>query len=50
MPTQPRSQCFFPNAGQLIGEESQSITLRYERSPGKEVDAHKDHCKTLSYQ
>ena len=50
MPTQPRSQCFFPNAEQLIGEESQSIALCYERSPRKEVDAHKDHCKTLSYQ
>ena len=27
MPTQPCSQCLFPNAEQLIGEESQSIAL-----------------------
>ena len=34
MLTQPRSQCFFPNAEQLVGEESQSIALRYEKSLG----------------
>ena len=28
MPTQPRFQCFFPNADRLIGEESQLIALR----------------------
>ena len=50
MPTQPCSPCFFPNTERLVGEESQSITLRQERSRGNKVDAHKDHGKTLSYQ
>ena len=50
MPTQPHSQCFFPNTGRLIGEESQSIIQCYKRSPGNKVDAHKDHGKMLSYQ
>ena len=39
-----------PNAEQLIGEESRSIAQHEERSPGNEIDAHKDHDKTLSYQ
>ena len=50
MPTQPRSQCFFPNGERLVGEESRSIALRLERSPENKVDSHKDHGKTLSYQ
>ena len=50
MPTQPCSQCFFPNTEGLVGEESQSITLCQERSPGSKVHDHKDHGKMLSYQ
>ena len=50
MPTQPCSQYFFPNAERLVGEESQLIALRQERSPGNKFDVHKDHGETLSYQ
>ena len=50
MPTQPCSQCFFPNSKQLVGEESQSMALHQKRSPGNKVDTHKDHGKALSYQ
>ena len=45
MPTQPRSQCFFPNLKRLVGEESRSIALHQKRSPGNKVDTHKDQVK-----
>ena len=44
------SSAVLPNAERLIREESRSIAQREERSPGNEVDAHKEHDKTLSYQ
>ena len=50
MLSQPRSQCFFCNVERLIGDESRSIALRWERGAGNEADAHKDDGKTLSYQ
>ena len=45
----PSSQCFFPNAEQLIGEESRLIALRQERIPGFKVDVHCHHDKMLHY-
>ena len=49
MPTEPGSQCFFPNAEQLIGEEIRPIALRQERRTWNKIDAHKDHGKMISY-
>ena len=43
-------QYFFPNGEQLIGEESRSISLHYERSSENRAYVYKDHGKILSYQ